>query len=639
MITFEFTQILERVGKSVVGRRTEMAMILSAIRISRPVLLIGVPGVSKTTILRELTKEVYGENHLFTATGDEQLSVHGLVGTFDPSLVMKDGYRPEYFVPGPLMKAMQTGGVFYLEELNRTPSSTLNVLMTVLSDHYLDVPHYGRIHAKPGFCVVASSNPLDDIGTDRLSRGLVDRFLTLELTYQTQNEERVIVSHVATKFTDKWIDYSVQIARLSRQHSDLLYGASIRASIDFLLLLGELGPIVDNSMLLEVGVAAYAGRVSVRPSANRSAREVIVEIMQQLDVPPLDRLRDLWNQPGDNTGTGSQGGALVTAAESEVSGISGGAVQGEQHKDTRIDMAWESAGSGGTQGPSNRKPNQQSFLQFGTTQDVARLSERRATHWVDQNVLQEWVRASYSSVRGGTASSVGAPRGPVRTVPLFVDPSAELDVPATLYNFAVGLARQNQIMVRRRSRISRRFALFVDHSGSMIGSKLMISAALASVLTKLSAVQHMRLGVYAFDQGIQPIKELSEAKNPDKVIDEILRLSEGRSTDIGGVFRYSASLLERWPDCEVILVSDCMPTRGEKTFAALRSLASKLPKLFILQVSDSSGKDFGLSHPMTPQSLDLYGLWGWQWAGPERFRSLNGIQDLPEAVHMIVNSA
>ena len=49
-------------------------------------------------------------------------------------MVLKDGYRPEHFVPGPLARAMRAGGILYVEELNRAPSGALNALLTALSD-------------------------------------------------------------------------------------------------------------------------------------------------------------------------------------------------------------------------------------------------------------------------------------------------------------------------------------------------------------------------------------------------------------------------------------------------------------------------------------------------------------------------
>jgi len=64
-------------------------------------------------------------------------------------MVLKDGYRPEHFVPGPLVQAMRAGGIVYLEEVNRAPSGALNVLITALSERYLEVPRLGRVDARP----------------------------------------------------------------------------------------------------------------------------------------------------------------------------------------------------------------------------------------------------------------------------------------------------------------------------------------------------------------------------------------------------------------------------------------------------------------------------------------------------------
>ena len=129
---------------SVVGRRRELRLLLSALERGKAVLLIGLPGVSKTTMVRALAHHLGDEPDRFVdVTGDEQLTGHALVGTFDPPMVLKEGYRPEHFVPGPLARAMTAGGILYLEEMNRAPSGALNVLMTALSERYLEVPRLG----------------------------------------------------------------------------------------------------------------------------------------------------------------------------------------------------------------------------------------------------------------------------------------------------------------------------------------------------------------------------------------------------------------------------------------------------------------------------------------------------------------
>src|SRR5207248_1064611 len=112
-----------------VGRRHELRLLRQAVALRRPVLLLGPPGVSKTTMLRVLAgPATQGRESVHWVTGDEQLSAHVLVGTFDPSLVLREGYRREHFWPGPLARAMRDGGILYIEELNRAPSGALNVL-------------------------------------------------------------------------------------------------------------------------------------------------------------------------------------------------------------------------------------------------------------------------------------------------------------------------------------------------------------------------------------------------------------------------------------------------------------------------------------------------------------------------------
>ena len=113
-------------------------------------LLLGPPGVSKTTMLRALAGAAASDRDaVHWVTGDEQLSAHVLVGTFDPSVVLREGYRPEHLSPGPLVRAMRDGGILYIEELNRAPSGALNVLITALSESYADVAHLGTGAARP----------------------------------------------------------------------------------------------------------------------------------------------------------------------------------------------------------------------------------------------------------------------------------------------------------------------------------------------------------------------------------------------------------------------------------------------------------------------------------------------------------
>ena len=79
--------------------------------------------------------------------GNAELTPARLVGQFDPSQVLAEGYRAEHFVDGPLITAMREGGLLYIEELNRVPEETLNVLITVLAEGEIAVPRLGTVRA------------------------------------------------------------------------------------------------------------------------------------------------------------------------------------------------------------------------------------------------------------------------------------------------------------------------------------------------------------------------------------------------------------------------------------------------------------------------------------------------------------
>ncbi|MDQ2726742.1 MAG: MoxR family ATPase, partial [Actinomycetota bacterium] len=116
---------------AVVGRTRDIEVVAAALGAGRSVLLEGPPGTGKTTLLRGLTEGA--GIPLVVVEGNAELSPGRLIGHHDPSRVLAEGYATDAWIPGPLVDAMVEGSLLYVEELNRVPEETLNVLLGVLS--------------------------------------------------------------------------------------------------------------------------------------------------------------------------------------------------------------------------------------------------------------------------------------------------------------------------------------------------------------------------------------------------------------------------------------------------------------------------------------------------------------------------
>ena len=144
---------MSRDSPQVIDRDQEAELLEAALRSGAHVVLEGPPGTGKSTLLRQVAS---GHQVPFVLVeGNAELTPARLVGHFDPALVLAKGYRPDIFVDGPLLEAMRSGGLLYVEELNRVPEETLNVLITVMSEGELHVPRLGAIRAADDFRLVA----------------------------------------------------------------------------------------------------------------------------------------------------------------------------------------------------------------------------------------------------------------------------------------------------------------------------------------------------------------------------------------------------------------------------------------------------------------------------------------------------
>jgi MoxR-like ATPase len=281
------SQIIRAVGNDVVGRQREIELVVAALVAGRHMLLEGPPGTGKSTLLRAVAQSM--SVGFSFVEGNAELTPARLIGHFDPARVLTDGYAPDVFVDGPLVTALREGSLLYVEEINRIPEETLNVLITVMSEGEITVPRLGKVVGADGFRLVAAMNPFDAVGTARISSAVYDRVCRVAMTYQSSQDECAIVdrnlkSNKAGVQPDAdWVAKVVEIVRRTRNHPDLRVGSSVRGAIDTALVAASLAEVrssknISASIGIDSALVAISGRIRVREGSVRNAEDVVTEI-------------------------------------------------------------------------------------------------------------------------------------------------------------------------------------------------------------------------------------------------------------------------------------------------------------------------------------------------------------------------
>jgi MoxR-like ATPase len=267
-------------AREVVGRSAEAEVLEAALVSGAHVLLEGPPGTGKSTLLRSVAGG--GEIPFVMVEGTAELTPARLIGHFDPALVLSKGYVPDIFEDGPLLDAMRTGGLLYVEELNRIPEETINVLLTAMSELEITVPRLGRVAAQPGFRLVAAMNPFDAVGTARVSAALYDRTCRISMDYQPAEAEQQIVG-LRVSVDPDWRAKVVALVRSTREHPDIRFGSSVRGAIDICRLAVELARMRrtrtdDWHVGLAAAKASLSGRIRLHDGCTRTPEQVVTDL-------------------------------------------------------------------------------------------------------------------------------------------------------------------------------------------------------------------------------------------------------------------------------------------------------------------------------------------------------------------------
>ena len=179
-------KILNEIGKVIVGQRDVMNQMLVALFARGHCLLIGVPGLAKTLMVRTLGRAVNLDSSRVQFTPD--LMPADITGT---DILEEDpvtGKRVFRFHRGPIF-----ANLLLADEINRTPPKTQAALLEAMQEQRVTIS--GTSYDLPNpFMVLATQNPIEQEGTYPLPEAQLDRFMfCIQLGYPTADEERQVI--------------------------------------------------------------------------------------------------------------------------------------------------------------------------------------------------------------------------------------------------------------------------------------------------------------------------------------------------------------------------------------------------------------------------------------------------------------
>src|SRR5262245_1377682 len=179
-------RILAECSKVIVGQQEVLELLLIALLAQGHALLVGVPGLAKTLMIRTLADSMNLTFNRVQFTPD--LIPTDITGTRmiedDP-----ETHRPVFqFLPGPLF-----ANVVLADEVNRTPPKTQSALLEAMQEKQVTVA--GVRHQLPEpFFVLATQNPIEQEGTYPLPEAQQDRFMfTVSVNYPSEEDEFRII--------------------------------------------------------------------------------------------------------------------------------------------------------------------------------------------------------------------------------------------------------------------------------------------------------------------------------------------------------------------------------------------------------------------------------------------------------------
>jgi hypothetical protein len=517
---------------------------------------------------------------------------------------------------------MRSGALLYLEEFNRVPEETLNVLITVLTEGEIAVPRLGVVRAADGFRLVAAMNPFDAIGTARVSHAIADRICRVVLGYQSAAAEREITTGV-TGHGGPVVDFAVTLTRATREHQDVRMGASVRGAIDLVLLLTGLARLrgedgMERATARDAAHAALSGRIRIADGCDRTPESVLDELLgvlwppdSPLPLPAGDGSPGVARDGDAPDGRGKAKRLPPAAAGTGQRRESASAMRRDRSGDGarrtvgRAELAARHPSFGAVSHEVGQL-DRDAFAQLlaadpdaavALLADLARATDRElraAARRLAARVFFRLGRAGQRPARGTRRLGAGRAEG-------------DLDLERTLDRWSGPWPPAEHELVTRSWHAHRRaLCLLIDSSGSMSGAAVAM-AAVAAASVVLAADGRLAPAIIAFSGGVTMLQAQGTRRDPGELVGDLVALRGHGVTDLAGALRAAAAGLAGAAADErvAVLLSDCLPTTGGDPALALAGI-SRLHVLCPLPTPESelaatalARRGGGVSQPVT----------------------------------------
>jgi len=306
-----FESIVKNVEKVIIGKRETIELLLIAFFCDGHVIIEDIPGVGKTSLASAVSRSV-------------QCSFRRI--QFTPDVLPSD--ITGFYIYNPksgefeFRKGLVMSNIILADEINRTPPRTQASLLEVMEERQVTVE--GNTFKLPSpFMVIATQNPAEYLGTYPLPEAQIDRFfLKLSMGYPQIEEEIQMLARfketsplfelepvvekeeiikmqaqVRQVYVDNSISrYIIEIINKTRNHNDIILGASPRASLclyrgaqGWALRQGRNYVLPDDVKKLVIPVLSHRLMLKQEAKIKRiSTEEILCDILHSVKIPSVN---------------------------------------------------------------------------------------------------------------------------------------------------------------------------------------------------------------------------------------------------------------------------------------------------------------------------------------------------------------